>query len=279
MLRRTVKSASRTFEVLELFLEHRRPLRLSDIYKALGYPQSSTTNLLKSMVITGYLNYNRHTRAYLPTTRVSALGSWLPGFIHGDNSYRKLVEEIQRRTNETVALATQNDLFIQYVILISPDHEYKMPPPEGAMRLMAKSSSGYALMSGMKDREIDKICRYTNYYQLGGDKPVQFEEVIRDVRWARKIGFAYYNSTLPTPELSSISMRLDEQLHGIPLTIGVGGFANRIAAAKVDIVNTMQSCIAAFKAQKQDEQALMGKGPMDTLPEEDEAEPDPGFES
>ena len=77
MQRQAVKSAFRTFEVLELFAQRRMPMPLHEIYTALRYPQSSTTNLLKSMVLLGYLNYNRKERTYLPTMRINALGTWL----------------------------------------------------------------------------------------------------------------------------------------------------------------------------------------------------------
>jgi len=83
MRRSVVKSASRTLEVLELFSERRRPLRLHEIYEHLDYPQSSATNLLKSMVVMGYLNYNRAARTYIPTSKVGSLGNWLPSFMYG----------------------------------------------------------------------------------------------------------------------------------------------------------------------------------------------------
>ena len=251
MQRRTVKSASRTFEVLELFMERRRPLRLNEIYTALDYPQSSATNLLKSMVMGGYLNYNRSTRTYLPTTRVSALGSWLPGFIHADDDYRALVDEIQRRTDETVGLVTQNDLFIQYIILKEPAHEHKMVPAVGTMRLMVDATAGLALMSHMNDRQIDKICRYTNYYELGDNTRISFDEVMAEIRWIRHTGYSY-RANRPLPEVSSISFTLDEEMHGIPLAIGVGGLAERIARNRAQIVATMRECIAEFKARRMD---------------------------
>ena len=62
MRRDPIKSAARTLEVLELFHEQRAPLRLKYIFEKLSYPQSSTTSLLKSMVVLGYLNYDRPTR-------------------------------------------------------------------------------------------------------------------------------------------------------------------------------------------------------------------------
>lgn len=250
MQRTKVKSASRTLEVLELFMEERRPLRLNEIYKALGYPQSSATNLLKSMVVMGYLNYNRANMTYLPTMRVSALGSWLPQAMYREGGLISLVDEVQRRTDETVGLVAQNDLYIQYIVLKTPDHEFKMAPNEGTMRLMADSSSGIALMSRMRQREVDKIYRYTRHYGLGGADLPSFETLMREVRWTREVGHAYVPKR-PTPEVSSIAMPLDACLYGTPLAIGVGGMADRIARAKQDILEIMEEAIAAFKARQQ----------------------------
>jgi DNA-binding IclR family transcriptional regulator len=254
MQRTKVKSASRTLEVLELFMDERRPLRLNEIYKALGYPQSSATNLLKSMVLMGYLNYNRANMTYLPTLRVSALGSWLPNMINREGGLVSLVDEIQRRTDETVGLVAQNDLNIQYLIFKTPGHDFKMVPSEGTMRLMVDSSSGLALMSRMRQRDIDKIYRYTKHYGLGGGALPQFEDLMREVRWTRQVGHAYVPKR-PTPELSSIAMPLDESLYGIPLAIGVGGMADRISRAKQDIIEIMEEAIGAFNARQQEEDA------------------------
>ena len=157
MQRRAVKSAMRTFEVLELFAERRRAMALHEIYTELGYPQSSTTNLLKSMVLLGYLNYNRNKRTYLPTMRLNMLGNWVAGYIQSEGHFRELVDEMQRRTDETVGLSTQNDLFVQYLFLHGPAHEFKNMPPEGTMRLLVDSSGGRAMMARMKDRAIDKL--------------------------------------------------------------------------------------------------------------------------
>lgn len=251
MMRRTVKSACRTLEVLELFAEERRPMRLHEIYTILDYPQSSATNLLKSMVVMGYLNYNRGNRTYLPTTRVGALGNWLPGFIYADESFRWLVNELQRMTDETVGLATQNDLFVQYILLKAPEHEFKLPPPVGTMRLLVDSAAGLALMSEMKDREIEMICRYTNYYGLSERQRFELKDLMREIEWARHTGHAYL-ANKPTTEVSSISMTLGEKLHGIPLAIGVGGLTDRISKKQFDITEAMTHCIAEFKAMREE---------------------------
>lgn len=251
-----VKSALRTFEVLELFAERRAPLHLHEIHTALGYPQSSTTALLKSMVMQGYLNYDRDRRTYLPTTRVSMLGNWLPDYIQAAGGYRELVEELQRRTDETVALITRNDLFVQYIILLTPDHEFQMAPQVGAMRKLVDSSAGLSLMARMDDRAIEKLCRYSNaYYGSDGDR-VSYAQIMQQVEWVRHVGYAYIPNR-PTPAVSSITMALDADLNGVALALGVGGLAGRIADRKDHIVETLRELVGSFRPT----QAQGGRGP------------------
>jgi len=247
MKRSVVKSASRTLEVLELFSEVRRPLRLHEIYEQLHYPQSSATNLLKSMVMMGYLNYNRGTRTYIPTSKVGSLGNWLSSFMYGHSGYHQLINTLQARTDETVALTMQNDLFIQYLIIKTPEHEYKMPPPVGAMRLMTNTTSGMALMSRMSDRQVDKICRHINYYELDAGQRVDIAKVMKELRWVRQIGYSYVEHS-PSPEVSSMAFPLCETLHGIPLAIGVGGLHGRLEQRKMQLVAMIRETIAEFKA-------------------------------
>ena len=43
----------------------------------LGYPQSSTTVLLKSLIVLGYLNYDRKARTYVPSLKLASIGGWI----------------------------------------------------------------------------------------------------------------------------------------------------------------------------------------------------------
>ncbi|HQN50687.1 MAG TPA: helix-turn-helix domain-containing protein, partial [Phenylobacterium sp.] len=73
MSQAVVKSAQRAFAILELFELERRPLSLTEVTQALRYPTSSTAALLKSLVVTGYLEFDRARRAYRPTMRIAVL--------------------------------------------------------------------------------------------------------------------------------------------------------------------------------------------------------------
>ncbi|HEU0045566.1 IclR family transcriptional regulator [Sphingomonas sp.] len=245
MRRPVVKSASRALEVLELFNEQRRPLRLQEIYELLDYPQSSATHLMKSMVHLGYVNYNRASRAYVPTCKVRGLGNWLSSAMYGQTRFHRLVDLLQRRTDETVALSMQNDLFIQYFIIKPPGHDFKMPPDEGNMRLLTDSTSGMALLSRMSAAQVDKICRHINYYEANGEDRVEVNEVLREWRWVKQVGYCYREHH-PDPSTSSMAFPLEECLYGIPLALGVGGLADRLARNKMRITQIVRETIAEF---------------------------------
>ena len=72
-----VKSAARVFEILEFFASHRQPARLHELGAALGYPVSSLTALLRTMLDMGYMTLDPATHAYLPAPRLQTLTGWM----------------------------------------------------------------------------------------------------------------------------------------------------------------------------------------------------------
>jgi IclR family transcriptional regulator, KDG regulon repressor len=248
MIRSVVKSASRTLQVLELFSEHRRPLRLHEICEHLKYPQSSATHLMKSLLRLGYVNYNRATRTYLPTNRVSSLGNWLTSVAFGQERFHALANRILAATDETVAVSTQNDLFIQYMIIKTPDHDWKMPPQEGRMRLLTDSTSGIALLSRMSNRQIDKICRNINYYERDPTNRIDLDALMHEINWTRHVGYCA-RMDAPSPGIGSIAFPLDETLHGIPLAIGIGGYKDRLKDRISDLLAAVRQAIAEFASE------------------------------
>ena len=248
MRRDPIKSAARTLEILELFHERRAPLRLTYIFERLSYPQSSTTTLLKSMVVLGYLNYDRPSRTYFPTPRVAALGDWINHHIYGAGDLIGLMQGVQELTDETVVVSSQNDIFIQHIRVLQPGHPHKIPPTEGAMRVLTHSAAGLVLMSGMSPKSVDKLCRHINAYEPDRSKRVEIHDLMEQLQWVRREGYSLL-AAFPIPEAAAIAMPLPRAPHGIPLTLGVGGLNSRIARRKSEILAIMRSAIAAYEVK------------------------------
>lgn len=128
----TVKSATRVIEVLEFFRDHREPRSLKQLTEALGYPQSSTTVLLKSLVTLGYINYDRVRRVYFPTLRVASLGDWISQALLGQGRLLEAMRDVHNGTGETVSIAVQNDVYMQYIRVIQASHPLRFYPEMAA---------------------------------------------------------------------------------------------------------------------------------------------------
>src|SRR5439155_290487 len=89
-----VKSAGRVLQILELFDELQREARVSEIAERLGFPQSSTSMLLKSLAQLGYLDYDPGSRTFLPSPRVALLGAWLDKGPVRDGSLVRMLEHL-----------------------------------------------------------------------------------------------------------------------------------------------------------------------------------------
>ncbi|WP_293902058.1 helix-turn-helix domain-containing protein [Phenylobacterium sp.] len=245
MHRDPIKSAARTLEVLELFHERREPLRLNYIFERLSYPQSSTTTLLKSMVLLGYLNYHRPSRTYFPTPRVAALGDWINHHIYGAGDLLDLMQDVQLRTDETVVVSSQNDIFIQHIRVLQPAHEFKLPPPEGSMRVLTKSAAGLVLLSGMTARTVDKLVRHINIHE--GEK-VDLPQLTEQLAWIRGEGYCLL-AGFPLALGAGLAVPLPQAAHGIPLTLAVGGLNSRIARRKSEFVEVLLAAVAVYRSK------------------------------
>ena len=247
MQRNPIKSASRALQVLELFNEVRTPLRQNDIFRRLCYPQSSATALLKSMAMLGYLNYDRASRTYFPTTRVAALGDWITHSTFGPGRLLELMRDLRDRTGETVTVASRNDMFVQYLHVVVPEHTRAFPQPLGSMRLLPHSSGGLVLLSQMADKAVAKLCRHIDVHTHGTAPRIDTVQLFEQLEWVRHRGYCFL-AGLPIQEIASIAFPLSRQPHSIPLAIGIGGGRSLITRKKSLIVEAASGLIQAYGA-------------------------------
>jgi DNA-binding IclR family transcriptional regulator len=100
-----VKSAARVLEVFEYFDSVRTESTIMDIARALSYPQSSTSVLVKSLVELGYLQHGARYRTYRPTPRVTLLGAWVEPMLSAEGAVLQLMDDLGKATGETIILA------------------------------------------------------------------------------------------------------------------------------------------------------------------------------
>jgi DNA-binding IclR family transcriptional regulator len=147
-----IKSAHRALEVFEYFNIHRQDATVMDIARAMGCPQSSTSELLSCLVALGYLHRDRFTRTYRPTARVALLGAWVQPRLFRQGHLLPMMDELAEATGSAVMLAAKMNTAIQYIHVVGAREGAIQPPAENTTASLLHSALGKVLLS-THDRE------------------------------------------------------------------------------------------------------------------------------
>lgn len=240
-----VKSSKRVFEILEAFETVQRPMALKDFVQMLGYPASSASALLKSLVVLGYLDYDRRSRTYMPTMRVAALGTWIQSALFGEGEIQPLMKKLSELTGETITLAVQSDLFVQYVYLIPSRLPIWYTVPIGMTRPIARSGIGWLMLGLRTDDEIDQIVRRVNFRGRSPDDRVRLDALMSEVEKGRRNGYIFSKHTLERGA-GCIAMLLPERRFDRVFALGVHGPVERLQNKLDDVLVQLRTGIGTL---------------------------------
>lgn len=243
-----IKSVRRVAEVLEEFDRVRKPLGLKQICVALGCAPSSGAAVLKSLVTLGYLGYDRRTRTYLPTMRIAVFGEWLPQELFGRFDILPTLEELCRVSGMHAFLATQSDLYAQYVHVIASEREGQQINAKPGMLLpIARSSVGRLLLSTQSDEELDKLIRRVNFFEPRLELRIDLASLMPTLRAIRDQGYIFTRNLL-TDGVGVIAMQIPASIFDRTLAIGFGGELEELERDPRHYVELLKEAVATISA-------------------------------
>ena len=159
------KIARRVIEVLDFFDDENREASVMDIVRRYGRPQSSTSELLASLVELGLLHKDPHSRTYSLTPRAALLGwSGQTGIVR-DGSLVRITDRLVAQTGFPVAVFAMTGLNVQIV-------SWRTGPRTavtntrglfgGVQFPMSTSAAGWLLLSTVPQPRRDGMVRRLN---------------------------------------------------------------------------------------------------------------------
>jgi DNA-binding IclR family transcriptional regulator len=235
-----VKSATRAIEVLEYFKLSQQPRSMSELASSLGYPHSSMTVLLKTLVKLGYLNFDRRSRVYFPTPKVTALGDWIPRVLFGSSKILDAMKDVHAATGEGVFLGTRNDVYLQYMTTIPSIHALRFHIDEGTIRPITHSAAGWMLLTDMPADKVDNIVRRANIATPNPSERVQVRDIMEKLKEIRARGYAHAEN-VPFLGGGTLAVLLPVQIQGQPAVLALGGVAERVRTNFDRYLSALQS--------------------------------------
>lgn len=243
----SVKSAGRVLRILEFFDEIQRDARVAEVAERLGFPQSSTSILLNCLVELGYMDYLQESRSFLPSPRVTLLGTWLDKGPVRNGSLMRMIEELSQKTGDTVIIAARSGIFAQYIHVLQARATMRFHVPPGSRRLAVWSATGFSLLTASSDKEIRSLCTRTNAEAALDIPRIDINQVLENVDRTRRDGF-FFSAGLVTPGAGSIAVPLPEGIDGWnrALAVAVSGPLQDIMRRKTEIVALLNDVVQRY---------------------------------
>lgn len=169
------KIARRVIEVLEFFDENHPSATVMDIVRRYDRPQSSTSELLSSLVDLGILYKDCQTRSYRPTPRAAMLGGSTQADIVRDGRLLTLLDRLRAQTGLTVALFGMVGVDLQVFTCRAGDSDASESFSElfsgGKFERLTDSAAGQLLLSGLSRPRREGIIRRLNAEADGNHMP------------------------------------------------------------------------------------------------------------
>ncbi|MDF8334946.1 helix-turn-helix domain-containing protein [Novosphingobium cyanobacteriorum] len=233
-----IKSADRVLEIFEMFSADRQEVTVMDVARTLNVPQSSTSELLGSLVRRGYLQRDRAARTFRPTARVALLGAWVQPQLFRHGRLLPMMDSLQEETGEGVVLASMIGLDIKHVHVVGDSLPEALA--SGTEHHVLHSPFGIALLSAMYRGNVRALVHRLNA-ESDPSLHVRYSDLEVQLNRASKQG--YVVGELGNG-VAAVVVLLPQRLGEEQLVIGIAGSSERIHASCGQLVQTLRGAIA-----------------------------------
>jgi len=213
------KIAKRVIEVFEFFGGTRQPATVMDIARHYGRPQSSTSELLSSLVEIGLLYKDPASRSFTPTPRLATLGVAAQPEVIRDGRLFNFMDRLAQTTRKSVALFGIVGTHVQVFHWISSARPLSREIGCGSSELLSNSTGGLLLLSALPSDQARGMLWRLNA-DAAPDAKFDHAEMVERVAGLRRDGHATGKSGfINSAHMSAILLphEIDER----PLALGV----------------------------------------------------------
>lgn len=186
-----VKSATRVLDLFECLGRWDAEKTHTEIADELGIPKSSLTQLIKTLLARGYLDYTPLSKGY-------RLGPSIAKLAKRENESGDLVaaahsvlEWISRETQETCALNFLKGDRSEVMASVAGSHRLNITMREGDVAPLYATSGGKALLAHLPPVMLDEYIARVRFEQITPTTINTVGQLRDEIEKVRKTGFAY----------------------------------------------------------------------------------------
>lgn len=185
----SVKQAENVIEVLEYFARRQRPATMAELADDLGWPRSSTFNLISTLLDRGYLYEPRLRGGYYPTPRWLIQSQAIAAAEPLPEAAYSLVAEVADDTGETTAIGAPAGTSAVFIHVVESKLSIRYPAQVGHKLPIHASSTGRAILSQYSYEERLSVYRKVKFLKYARNTLTSIDEVEAEIRRSQQRGW------------------------------------------------------------------------------------------
>lgn len=200
-----VRQAAHVLELLEYFARRGRPATLSEVAQDLGWPRSSTHNLLGTLAERGYLYEPRARDGHYPSPRLLALAQAITQAEPLPEALTSLLRDLVEQTGETAAIAAAAGTSAVFVEVRESPKPIRYFAQVGLRMPIHATSCGRAILSQLTPSERASVLRKVRFERFGPATPTSATDVETEIRRSVERGW-FQNLSEFSQDLCGVSL-------------------------------------------------------------------------
>jgi IclR family acetate operon transcriptional repressor len=185
-----IKSIEKAIKLLGIFDTDHKHLTYSEICLLSKMPVGSVYRFLLTLNKCDFLDYDPSTKKYSLGPKIIYLGNLATESIDLVKIARPFMEDIRRKTNETVSLFIRREFKKICVCKVESEHSIRYSSRVGEPAYLHGGASGKVLMSTFSRDELDKYEKEEGFKSLTSTTLTKRSEVDEALRKTREDGYA-----------------------------------------------------------------------------------------
>jgi DNA-binding IclR family transcriptional regulator len=242
-----VKSASRVLDVFELLAKNKNGLSVADISRDLNIPQSSTSNLVKTMHDSGYLTRDERNK-YVLGVRLIQLGSVAMESFDIGVVAKPILQKLVEKVEETVFLAIRAQNEVVYILKIDSNQSVNTTAQPGYHRPLYNTGLGKAFLSKLPVMEQQEVLSGLELLPVTEYTITDKEILLKQLESFRQQGYAIDDEESEYG-LYCIATTLSTVDKNIEAAISISGLKKRVLPQKERIVTELFKTAAEISSK------------------------------
>ena len=243
-----VRQAANVVDLLEFFASRGEPATLAEIADGLGWPRSSTFNLVGTLVGKGYFYEPRFRGGYYPSPRWHSVAMELAENDPIPDSIKYFADAVGRETGETAAVGSMSGQSVIFLHVLESLQPIRYNAEIGTTVPLHASSAGRAILAQMSRKERDVFYRKLTFDKYSDTTPMNIARIEGDLLEAEQRGYHQSNSEY-IADLAGVALPLP--FGSRRLSIVVAGPVSRCLNRRPAIAKTIKEAMETFGLARQ----------------------------